>query len=106
MRYLFRKFSFSLFSLSAPGVLLSPAFERILPDRSSLWIPSRNMFSRSSWGGNSSSQAKEEISSCSEEEGEVEDNKPDYDLWRPLRQKVGHDHNEVQHFLDRGKSQT
>lgn len=44
--------------------------------------------------------------SCSEEEGEVEDNKPDYDLWRPLRQKVGHDHNEVQHFLDRGKSQT
>lgn len=33
--------------------------------------------------------------SCSEEEGEVEDNKPDYDLWRPLCQKVGDDLKEL-----------
>ena len=36
-------------------------------------------------------QEKEEISSIFEEEGEVQDDKPDYDPWRPLRQKVGHD---------------
>ena len=56
-------------------------------------------------------QEKDEISSIFEEEGEVENDKPDYDPWRPLRQKVGHDlkelyMNEVQQFLDRGKSQT
>ena len=56
-------------------------------------------------------QEKDEISSIFEEEEEVEEDKPDYDPWRTLRQKVGHDLkdlccNEVQHFLDRGKSQT
>ena len=56
-------------------------------------------------------QEKDEISSIFEEEEEVEEDKPDYDPWRTLRKKVGHDHkdlywNEVQQFLDRGKSQT
>ena len=56
-------------------------------------------------------QEKDEISSIFEEEEEVEEDKPDYDPWRTLRQKVGHDlkdvyWNEVQQFLDRGKSQT
>ena len=56
-------------------------------------------------------QEKDEISSIFEEEGEVEDDKPDFDPWRPLRQKVGHDlkeryMNEVQQFLKWGKSQT
>ena len=55
-------------------------------------------------------QEKDEISSIFEEEEEVEEDKPDYDPWRMLRQKVGHDlkdlyWNEVQQFLDRGKSQ-
>ena len=36
-------------------------------------------------------QEKYEISSIFEEKGEVEDDKPDYDPWLPLRQKVGHD---------------
>ena len=35
-------------------------------------------------------QEKDELSSIFEEEGEVEDDKPDFDPWRPLRQKVGH----------------
>ena len=35
-------------------------------------------------------QEKDEISSIFEGEGEVEDDKPDYDPWRPLRQKLGH----------------
>ena len=56
-------------------------------------------------------QEKDEISSIFEEKGEVEDEKPDYDLWLPLRQKVGHGlkelyMKEVQQFLDREKSQT
>ena len=34
---------------------------------------------------------KDEISSNFQEEGEVEEDKPDYDPWRPLRQKVGQD---------------
>ena len=34
-------------------------------------------------------QGKEQISSIFEEEGEVEEDKPDYDPWRPLYQKVG-----------------
>ena len=56
-------------------------------------------------------QEKDQISSIFEEEGEVEEDKPDYDPWRPLRQKVGQDlkelyWNKVQQFLDRGKSQT
>ena len=55
-------------------------------------------------------QEKDQISSIFEEEGEVEEDKSDYDLWRPLRQKVGQDFkelywNKVQQFLDRGKSQ-
>ena len=55
-------------------------------------------------------QEKDQISSIFEEEGEVEEDKPDYDPWRPLRQKVGQDlkelyWNKVQQFLDRGKSQ-
>ena len=50
----------------------------------------------------------EEVSSSSEEEGEVEGDKTDYDLWRPIRQKMWHDlkelyTKEVQRFLDRGK---
>ena len=36
-------------------------------------------------------QEKDEISSIFEEEEEVEDDKPDYDPWRTLRQKVGRD---------------
>ena len=56
-------------------------------------------------------QEKDQISSIFEEVGEDEEDKPDDDPWRPLRQKVGHDlkdlhWNEVQQFLDRGKSQT
>ena len=56
-------------------------------------------------------QEKDQISSIFEEVGEAEEDKPDDDPWRPLRQKVGHDlkdlyWNEVQQFLDRGKSQT
>ena len=47
---------------------------------------------------------KDEISSIFEEDGEVEEDKPDYDPWRPLRQKVGQDlkelyWDEVQQFL-------
>ena len=34
-------------------------------------------------------QGKDEVSSIFEEKGEVEDHKPDFDPWRPLRQKVG-----------------
>ena len=56
-------------------------------------------------------QDKDQISYIFGEKGEVEDDKPDYDPWRPLRQKVGHDlkelyMNEVQQFLDKGKSQS
>ena len=56
-------------------------------------------------------QEKDEISSIFEEEGEVEDDKAHHDLWCQLRQQVGHDlkemyMNEVQQFLERGKSQT
>ena len=56
-------------------------------------------------------QEKDEISSIFEEKGEVENDKPDYDPWHPLRQKVGHDlkelyWNKVQQFLDRGKFKT
>ena len=56
-------------------------------------------------------QEKDEISSIFEEEGEVEDDKAHHDLWCQLRQEVGHDlkeiyMNEVQQFLERGKSQT
>ena len=36
-------------------------------------------------------QEKDRISNMFGEKGEVEDDKPDYDPWRPLRQKVGHD---------------
>ena len=55
-------------------------------------------------------QEKDGISSIFKVKGEVEDDKPDDDPWRPLRQKVGHDlkelyMNEVQQFLDRGKFQ-
>ena len=51
-------------------------------------------------------QERGDISSIFEEKGEVEDDKPDCDPWRLLRQKVGYDlkelhWNEVQHFLDR-----
>ena len=50
-------------------------------------------------------QEKDQISSIFEEEGEVEEDKPDYDPWCPLRQKVGQDlkelyWNKVQQFLD------
>ena len=53
-------------------------------------------------------QEKDGISNIFGEKGEVED---DYDPWRPLRQKVGHDlkelyMNEVQQFLDKGKFQS
>ena len=56
-------------------------------------------------------QGKDDISTIFEKKGEVENDKPDYDPWRPLHQKVGQDFkelywNEVQQFLDRGKSQT
>ena len=56
-------------------------------------------------------QKKKQISSIFGEKGEVEDDKPDYDPWRLLRQSVGHDlkelyMNEVQQFLDKGKSQS
>ena len=56
-------------------------------------------------------QEKDEISSIFEEQEEVEEDEPDYDPWQTLRQKVRHDlkdlyWNEVQQFLDRGKSQT
>ena len=56
-------------------------------------------------------QEKDDISNIYEEKGEVEDDKPDYDPWRLLRQKVGHDLKETymnkdQQFVDRGKSQT
>ena len=56
-------------------------------------------------------QEKDKISSIFKEEGEVEDDKADYDPWRLLRQQVEHDlkelyMNEVQQFLDSGKSQT
>ena len=56
-------------------------------------------------------QEKDEISCMFEEEGEVEDDKTHHDLWCQLRQQVGHDlkeiyMNEVQQFLERGKSQT
>ena len=33
-------------------------------------------------------QEKDQISNIFRERGEVEDDKPDYDPWRPLRQKV------------------
>ena len=36
-------------------------------------------------------QEKDEISGIFEEEEEVEEDKPDYDPWRMLHQKVGHD---------------
>ena len=54
-------------------------------------------------------QGKDEISSIFEEEGEAGDDKADHDPWRPLRQQVGYDlkelyMNEVQQFLERGKS--
>ena len=56
-------------------------------------------------------QEKDQITNIFEEKGEVEDDKPNYDPWRPLRQKEGHDlkelyMNEVQQFLDKGKSQS
>ena len=56
-------------------------------------------------------QEKDEISSIFEEEGEVEDDKAHHDLWYQLRHRVGHDlkeiyMNEVQQFLERGKSKT
>ena len=56
-------------------------------------------------------QEKDQISSIFEEVGEAEEDKPDDDPWRQLRQNVGHDlkdlyWNEVQQFLDRGKFQT
>ena len=56
-------------------------------------------------------QEKDEVSSILEEKGKVEDDKPDYDPWRPLRQQVEHDLkelyvNKVQQFLERGKSHT
>ena len=56
-------------------------------------------------------QEKDQISNIFGEKGEVEDEKPDYDPCRPLRQKVGHDlkelyMNEVKQFLDKGKSQS
>ena len=56
-------------------------------------------------------QEKDRISNIFGEKGEVEEDKPDYDPWRPLRQKVGHDlkelyMNDVQQFLDKGKSQS
>ena len=55
-------------------------------------------------------QEKVNITSIFEEKGEVEDDKPDYCPWRPLRQNVGHDlkelfWNEVEQFLDTRKSQ-
>ena len=40
-------------------------------------------------------QEKDQISSIFEEEGEVEEDKPDYDPWRPLRQNVGQDLKEL-----------
>ena len=56
-------------------------------------------------------QEKDKISGIFKEEGEVEDNEADHDLWRPLCQQVGKDFKElymskVQQFLERGKSQT
>ena len=53
-------------------------------------------------------QEKDQISSIFEEEGEVDEDKPDYDPWRPLRQEVGQDlkelyWNKVQQFLNREK---
>ena len=52
-------------------------------------------------------QEKDEISSIFEEEEEVKEDEPDYDPWRMLRQKVGHDLKdlywyEVQQLLYRG----
>ena len=40
-------------------------------------------------------QEKDDIRSIFEEKGEVENDKPDYDPWRPLRQKVGQDLQEI-----------
>ena len=53
-------------------------------------------------------QEKDDISSIFEEKGEVQNDKPDYDPWRPLRPKVWQDPkelywNEVQQFLDIGE---
>ena len=56
-------------------------------------------------------EEEEEKSSSSEDEGELEDDEPDYDPWSPLRKKVGKDIEEpywkqVQRFADKGKNQT
>ena len=40
-------------------------------------------------------QEKDEVSNIYEEKGEMEDDKPDYDPWRPLRQQVGSDLKEL-----------
>ena len=56
-------------------------------------------------------EEEEDKSSSSEDEGELEDDEPDYDPWSPLRKKVGKDIEEpyrkqVQRFADKGKNQT
>lgn len=46
-------------------------------------------------------QEKEEVSSSLEEEGKVEDGKPDYDLWCPLLRQVRPDLNEL--YMKKGQ---
>ena len=55
-------------------------------------------------------EEEEDRSSSEEKQGEVEDDEPDYDPWKPLREKVGERLEEpyikeVQRFLNRGKTQ-
>ena len=54
---------------------------------------------------------EEEKNSSSEDEGELEDDEPDYDPWSPLRKEVGKKYEEpymkqVQRFMDKVKKQT
>jgi len=57
-------------------------------------------------------QEEEEVkSSSSEDEGELEDDEPNYDPWSPLRKEVGKDiedphTKQIQRFMDKGKDQT
>jgi len=56
-------------------------------------------------------EEEEEKSSSPEDEGEVEDDEPDYDPWSPLRKEVGKDMEEpymkpLQNFMDKDKNQT
>lgn len=51
-------------------------------------------------------EEEKERRSSSEEEDKVDDDKPDYDLWDPIRNQLGEDLKEscTERILDRGKS--